>query len=291
MRPLALILAVLFIVPQAQAQIDWNTEEEDAQQQEREPQQGEVPLSHLGMSYALNIGVYFANPATANYYNGSPNGPNSIMNLYNNPNTYAEIRDQYNGNDWYLDGNSLPLDMRYDRPMMFGVNLQYFWTETMGVFLDFNTAQLVSGGYVAVQVEDFTGPVMEQRIELEEIWGEESRVHADLGFAYVVKNSSAVQPFVSAGIDFLYTEVKTNKVKFGNRTYTIFNQGLNENVNMPQGGMGLGWMFTPGVKLRLNAAFSADIGWNVYNTQVRLGDYKERNMNSALYLRLVYYDF
>ncbi len=290
MKQWVLLLTVFLIVPQAQAQIDWNTEEEDAAQG-RDPQQEGIPLSHTGMSYAINIGVYFANDVTANYYNGSPNGPNSILRLYNNPITYAEIRDQYNGNDWYLDGNSLPLDMRYDTPMLFGINLQYFWNEDLGAFLDFNTAQLVSGGFVAVQVEDLTGPVMEQRIELEEIWGEESRVHVDLGLTYVLKNSSAFQPFISAGIDFLYTEVKTNKVKFGNRTYSILNQGFNGNVNMPQGGMGVGWMFAPGLKLRLNASFSADIGWNFYNTQVRVGDYAERNMNSAAFLRLVYYDF
>lgn len=290
MKQWVLLLAVFLIVPQAQAQIDWNTEEEDAAQG-RDPQQEEIPLYHTGMSYAINIGVYFANDVTANYYNGNPNGPNSILRLYNNPNTYAEIRDQYNGNDWYLDGNSLPLDMRYDTPMLFGVNFQYFWNEDFGAFLDFNTAQLVSGGFVAVQVEDLTGPVMEQSIELEEIWGEESRVHVDLGLTYVMKNSSAFQPFISAGIDFLYTEVKTNKVKFGNRTYSILNQGFNGNVNEPQGGMGVGWMFAPGLKLRLNASFSADIGWNFYNTQVRVGDYAERNMNSAAFLRLVYYDF
>ncbi len=290
MRVILLFAALLFLVPQAPGQTDRNRAEKDAAA-DRNPQQEEIPRSHLGMSYALNIGVYFANNSTANYYNGYPNGANSILQLYRNPNTYAQIRDQYGGNDWYLDGNNLPFDMSYSRPMLFGANFQYFWKEKLGVFLDFNTAQLISGGYVTVQVEDLTGPVMEQRIELEEIWGEEGRIHVNLGLTYIIRNKSLFQPFISAGIDFLHTEVKSNKVKFGNRTYSILNQGLNGFVNQPQGGMGWGWMFTPGFKLWLNASFSVDVGWTFCNTQVRLGDYRERNMNSAAFLRLVYYDF
>lgn len=284
MKKLLLLFGLLCFGITSSAQIDWNTEEEDAQQETQE-----IPLSHLGMSYAINIGIYLANDVTANYYNGDPNGANSIMWLYTNPNTYAEIRDEFNGNNWTFA--DLSESMRYDTPMMFGVNLQYFWREDLGVFLDFNTAQLISGGYVTLQVDQASGGATQENFVLAEIWGEESRVHVNLGLTYVLKNETPIQPFISGGIDFLYTEVETNKVKIESRTYTILNNGINGQVNLNQGGMGVGWMVAPGLKFRLNASFSADIGWNLYNTQVRVGDYTERNWNSAPFLRLVYYDF
>ena len=279
------LFVLLCIGLHSSAQIDWNTEEEDAQQQNQE----EIPLSHLGMSYAINIGIYFANDATANYYNGDPNGANSIMRLQNNPDINGEIRDLYNGNPWTF--REIPLDMRYDMTMMFGVNLQYFWKEELGVFLDFNTAQLVAGGFVTTEVAEATGGATEPVLYLEEIWGEESRVHVDVGLTYVLKNDGPIQPFISAGVDFLYTDVETNIVRIQGRQYTIMNNGINGFVNENQGGMGIGGMIAPGLKFRLNASFSADIGWNLYNTQVRVGNYEERNWNSAPFLRLVYYDF
>lgn len=233
-----------------------------------------------GFYLGANIGLYFANKNTAQYYNGA--GVNGVDSVINHSYNYPQIREKLNY-DFRLA--ELPTKMRYNPSLLFGLNARYS-IKNFGIFANFNITKLKTKDIFTIEVLDPANTLSEKIYRQETISGSEQRAIIDLGFNYIFKSKGIVRPFIELGVNINDTKFLDNKISIEGLDFNIVNYYYSY-YHLEQGGIGIGAFAGLGAEMTFSEFITIDPRINLYYTKINLGDYDEYKLNSAFYFRII----
>ncbi len=142
---------------------------------------------------AIQTGLYFANSASANYYNGTVEDQNGFLvidNIFNNPNNRRDIREVLGLSDSQLDGSHLEFNynMSYDIGYTVGFQSYFGISKRMWILLDINFVQMNTSSVITLNVPDANLP--NSNIIKIPVYGQEQRFIVDLGAHWILSHFS-----------------------------------------------------------------------------------------------------
>jgi hypothetical protein len=301
-----------------------------AQNQGRPPQFTEAERNWseynlTGWRFGINIGMYFANNFSAQYYSGEPFNENNISYVLNNKYWYEEIQQELNSNrvyntfDWLppADYSSAfaawksqydiqpgdkawwiyyPLEMKYDAAISPGFYAKYNFNNTTGVFLQSNYVELKTSGAFQLVIDTVTY-TSEPGFRTGFIRGKERRSTIDIGISKFYRTGEFTSIFIETGLHMNSTKVLESRIQIGKREYNIVDRyssgGFVPNSNnyeydIYQGGIGFGIFLNGGLKFILNEQVSIDPGFSVYYKNLNLEGYADFKPDIYGYVRLIF---
>lgn len=239
-----------------------------------------------GLFFGANIGVYFANKNTANYYNGS--GENNLRYVldytpYNQ--NYTQIKQVLNGYDFVYDSTSLPQNMKYEPAFLMGFAAKYHFSNKSALCFEFNSAKLKTADKFTLILPDSL-PSLGDPTVICDIFGSETRFDMNVSWHQVFGNHKLFNPYIEVGFNLNNTEIKKNEIKIRSLTYSIMNPYMQINNKKP-GGVGYGFMLGAGYQLNFNEKFAFDIGFNLGLKKINVGENEDFRPNTIFYIRLI----
>ena len=284
-----LLYAFLFIIIIAQAQV---TEENNGAEDK-----------FVGMEAGLNVGVYFGNKNTANFYNGAGNedGMNSADKIIYNVdyrNMINEVLEQ-NGFRYLLGDTSTyhaeyPTNMTYLPAIYAGLTGRYWLSKSIGISVSMNYSKLVTkDNFVIYNDIEMPPSNKEDQYILSSIMGEEDRINIDIGMINKFALSDRINFIIETGFNLNNTVVRMNKIEIYGLVLDIKYKGPYDYIpggNTPQyefrqGGIGYGAYTTPGLQFNFNDNISVDLVSQFYYTYIELEHYSNWGFQWAPYIR------
>jgi hypothetical protein len=247
-----------------------------------QPPKPDSDVPTLRLVYGINLGAYFANPSTANYYNGS--GEHSIEEALNR--IYNRDRLISNVDEIIADFQigELPENMRYDPKMQIGFFGGLSFSNTFAVIGEFNYTKLTLADKFTLYTDKFTSTSEPYRL-LSNIYGTEERIELRLGFQYTLITASYIYPYIETGINITDTKVIENRVNISGMDFNI-REIRTEFYNVRDYGMGFGIYTGLGINMEVSDNFSFRLGGSVSMSKINLGNNKDIRPLYTLYVRL-----
>lgn len=239
----------------------------------------------LRYSYGINLGGYFANPATANYYNGS--GRNNLEAAITRQHTYNRIRESL-GYDFELPGEPhqyLPQNMRYNASMLVGVfgNLHFNRTSLL---VDFNYVSLRLQDQFMLRVLTGEPGLIGHDLRRFNIEGTEERMDIKVGLQQLFPlEDRQVHPYIEAGFNMINTRVKGNRVEIAGISYSILNL-TDARYGFRDDGISFGVYGGGGLRMDVGESYAVVLGGLVNYANINLGDYNSFNLHYSIFIRL-----
>lgn len=277
-----------------------------------------------GWRFGINMGMYFANKGSAQYYSGLPQNENNIAWVLNNKYWYQEIRQELNSRDilkntsehpeWngaYSEWKAIynvpsgdtsqwwiyyPENMKYDAAISPGFYVKFNFNNTTGVFIQSNYVKLRTSGVFQMTIDSITG-FSEPALRPGYIRSEEERINIDIGISKFYRTGQVTSVFIETGFHMNSTQVLENRIQIGNKEYSIINTYLNQNYvpnsnlteySIYQGGMGFGIFVNGGLKFILTESISIDPGVQFYWKKINLTGYEDFGMSYYTYIRMIF---
>jgi len=242
----------------------------------------EPPEPTLKLVYGINIGAYFANPSTANYYNGS--GEHSVevaLNRYYNRDRLISNVDEIIA-DFQI--GELPENMRYDPKMQIGFFGGLSFSNAFAVIGEFNYTKLTLADKFTLYTDKFTSTSEPYRL-LSHIYGTEERIELRLGFQYTLMTTSYVHPYIETGLNITDTKVIENRVNISGIEFNI-REIRTDYYNVRDYGIGFGMYTGIGINMEISENFSFRFGGSVSMSKINLGDNNNIRPLYTIYARL-----
>lgn len=240
----------------------------------------------IWFEYGMNMGFYFANPSTANYYNGSGGGSGgrrSLEQVLNSTLNYNRIRQDL-GYDFSL--HALPMDMRYSPSIMLGFFGSLHFGARSALVADFNYTKLRVEDQYTLQLDRYSS-IGGDNIERFTITGSEERVDLRLGYQHTfLSKDSYIHPYLEAGFSLTDTKVKEIRTWIGSSTYSLFHASTTQYTLERDFGMGAGGYAGVGLKMDVNENFRLTVGYASLYTRINLGENKESRFQHSIFVRL-----
>lgn len=259
-----------------------------------------------GFDFYIGGGMFIANKYNANYYNGREENECNLHYLFDNQYWYRdifqEVVKQYpyvtlNDSIYYKE-YGLPSQMHYKLKTGIGLGLRYKFADGWALSLSYTFARLTARdqfllNYTSVAGNEKDNPVMY-------LYAREDRSLFDLSFSYLFHFHRVIRPFVEAGIQFNFVNVKEFKTYIGDLGLSLLNPyvgasyvpGAQINTyNIKYGGPGFGFSAAAGVKFVFNKIFSLDPTFYVSVSKLGLPGYRRFAVSYCIMLRLVMSDF
>ncbi len=221
----------------------------------REPSKGEGDSIGSRISFGIDLGAYFANGATAAYYNGK--GLNSVQELIDIPSVRRRIERSLGDRDFRLGRESLPQDMTYDVATAVGFHVRWAMKERMALTADIAFTSLKLSDRFTLLVDDpnEVKPVPEPQT----ISGKERRFTADLAFQYPFSDGPIV-PYGELISGVAGAQLVQNRIRVEGQGYSIKDRGRDRrtrnqsprNAISPSMGLGLGSYIDAGSSFTLD---------------------------------------
>lgn len=245
----------------------------------------------IRLDYGLNLGSYFANKFTANYYNGT--GAYSSVgrqgrleqiigkqNRYN----YERLRQQI-GYDFILPDDYYPMAMRYNPAMMVGLFAVVSFSPNIALLAESNLSRLRIQDQFTIELERFSS-IQGDNIERHSISGTEERVDIRIGLQYtMLSRNSGIHPFLEGGAQFTDTKVKSNSISIGGSTLSLSVPGSSQYSPERDYGIGLGGFLSLGIKMEVTEQFQFSLGYSGHYSNINLGTFDEYRLQQSLFLR------
>ncbi len=250
-----------------------------------------------GLVFGFNMGMLKANGHSALYYSGSDKNENNIKYIISNPYYYNEIKHQLNEREFTL--YTVPTTMSYDASIMVGFHARYNFTNTFGVFIQFNFSKLNTTGQFALSI-DSTTFTSQPALNYFAIYGQEQRSYIDIGIQKQWFLGKLSNFYVEGGLNFTNVLVKKSGIIINNLEYSIVNvygsQQYTPNMSMQpydirQGGIGFGFFGGAGICLNFNEKVSLEPGIHVFYQSINLTGYDQYRINYSIFMRLILRDF
>ncbi len=246
----------------------------------REQNDEDTEVRAIRYTYGINVGSYFANDGTANYYNGS--GRHSLESAINRQHNYNRIRESI-GYDFEL--HALPMDMAYNPAMMVGVFGTLMVGERTGIHGEFNYTRLRTEDYFSLKL-DRPSFIEGDNIYLYPLRGSEERSEIRLGLQHTAETEgSSVHPFFETGLSLINTRVRENSARIGNSSYSIRNIS-DTYYDFRDDGIGYGGYASLGLRLDIGDSYALSIGAGSSFININLGDYDGFYLNYSLFARI-----
>lgn len=251
-----------------------------AYQLQSEHDQEDEELRSIRYTYGLNIGAYFANDGTANYYNGS--GHHNLEASINRQHNYNRIRESL-GYDFSL--HALPQDMGYSPAMMIGVFGTIYMGERTGVLGEFNYTRLEAEDYFSLEL-DRPSFIEGDNVYLFPLKGTEERSEIRLGIQHTAEAIGAsTHPFFEAGLSFINTRVRENSARIKGRSYNVRNIS-DTYYDFRDDGIGYGAFATLGLRLDIGENYAMALGANSSFVNITLGENDSFYPNYSIFTRI-----
>jgi len=283
--PLLLAIAVVFTAFPSHGQ-------NNRDGQDRQDDRGavdEMPGRGLRLDYGLNLGGYFADKSTANYYNGSGDfsktRTQSTLERILNPSftyNYARIRESI-GYDFTLHG--WPTDMRYSPAMMIGLYATISLGRAMAFIAESNYSKLKAEDQFTLKLARFSS-IEGDNIQRYLISGSEERVDIRLGLQYMFMGSSYVNPFLEAGVVATDTKVKAYFARIEQQTYSLHMVGTSQYYPERDYGIGLGAFGSLGLSMDVSEDFRFSFGYSGHYNRINLGNNEDFGLQHSIFIRL-----
>ncbi|MBI9033102.1 MAG: hypothetical protein JEZ03_01395 [Bacteroidales bacterium] len=239
--------------------------------------------------YGGFAGVFFANNATAMFYNGA--GDNSVSRILLVP----EIRDniEVELNRTYELGE-MPKKMKYNPSNCLGFYGSYFLNEKNAINVDIGFTRLKSSSVFRLDYTNLPPDhLTDDTYFMGEIYGEEKRYLIDFGYQHFWAVGNKIDFYAEAGITFSNVEVIASKIKIGNLEYNIKTNYTNPNAiqqygDVKQGQVGMGAYAVAGLEYQFNPSISIEPVLKVYYSQNRLPDFDEMYFHFAPSIRIAF---
>jgi hypothetical protein len=270
--------------------------------QDDEEEEEDSDKEYRGLSIGINLGGYFANKKTAEFYNGT-----CAVGLLDRPDdircytiderldpslflqTYQQITNEFNATGFEVPYDSYPLNMRYSPAFNIGLQLKYNTSKYSAFLFNFNTMKLKS---VDVFTLRFVGtsvqPNAQQDIRTFEISGSEQRFEANLGYRQGWEVNQMTNFFFQFGGCMLGTKVDKNQLRIGKNTYDLFVGAANPAQlttlqNNPTG-VGFGGYWSAGFEFFIKERYTFDISYGMSRDKVIMFSYEKNVWNKWLNL-------
>lgn len=281
---LAMIIFILGSSEQLNAQNDLNLLLQDELEEEFPERSGFV--------FGLNFGAYFANKASANFYNGS-----CAFQLTDNQAQCTTIEDRlYLGtteqqvqNDLQIQSFTIPRDasptnMRYNPGLLVGFRFGYRFNTANAIMVDVNYANLKAADKftLVTNLAPDNGQGTED-IRVFNIIGEEDRLNIGLGYRTALVINETTNWYFGAGGHMTSVRLNENFLEIEGSTYNLWVNFVGPNTfNGPVGNLtatGLGWYGETGVEAFFNEKFEANLGVRRSRDRIRMGTLDDKMAN------------
>lgn len=270
--------------PSQQVRIYENNFQDDFEEEEEETRRGVI--------FGLNFGAYFANKASANFYNG-----NCLYTLGDNVAVCNDIETRLNlgitaqqvQNDLGIQSFTIPADaspeaMRYNPGLLIGFRFGYRLNNENAFICDVNYVNLKAADKFSLTTnltpDNGQGTA---DIRLFNIIGEEDRLNLSLGYRTGLMINDNSNWFFGAGGSMVSTRLNTNYLEIEGRTYDLWVNFIGpNNFNGPNGNLtatGFGWYGETGVEAFFDERFEANVGIRFSKDKIVMGSYEEKLMN------------
>ena len=235
-----------------------------------------------GWLFGMNIGCYFANRQTANYYNVGGRINNLNYTIVTNRINYDTLRQRFRNHDFYIDTTSLPQNMKYDPAINIGFHLRKMYKNQFSVFFEMNYSKLKANDVVIVHVEAIpTDSINDKAI----ISGEEVRTDINIGISKeFVKNK--ISPFASIGVNMNNVKVSKSQVQVQGKVFDLENPTY-AIYNIKQGGIGFGVFGSIGFDAKFGNNGMVSLGWSFSYKGIKLTDYEKPLLNNIVYMQIL----
>lgn len=256
-----------------------------------------------GFEAGLNIGAYFGNKNTANFYNGAGNeeGMNSADKVINNIhylNMINEVLEQ-NGYRYPLEEGlyytEYPTDMSYQPSIYAGLTGRYWFNRKVAFAFSMNYSRLVAKDQFVIYNTnpDIPPSNKENLYVLGNIAGQEDRVNIDIGLLNSFPIHERANFIFEVGFNLNNTTVMMNKIEIYNLVLDIKYNGPGDYIpggnvqtySFKQGGIGYGAYATPGIQINFSEGISMDILAQFYYSYISLEHYSQWGLQWAPYIR------
>jgi hypothetical protein len=258
-----------------------------------------------GFSFGLNVGVYFANKKTANFYNGACYDNEFIDvnevrcysieerlgatdNIFFDQ-TYNEVVQQVgNGATGFIvPFDSYPQNMRYSPGFLVGLHIKYNFNRYSAIVFNLNTMRLRTNDKFSLQF--FGGPIpinAQNDVRLFTIQGVEQRFKLNLGYRQGWMMGDRSNFYLQAGGSMLGTQFESNQLVLSESLrYDLFLGIQNQQINVqPQQrtDIGFGGYVSTGFEFWFNSKYTMDLSFGLSRDKVILYSLEENAMNKWL---------
>lgn len=241
-----------------------------------------------GWYFGGNIGAYFANKYTANYYNGTDSTGNvgqRLMYVFQYPQNYEKIKQALGGYDFAIA--EMPVAMRYSPAAYVGFHARYLFTENDAFLIQANYSKLRVNDIftLKLQVPNYSNP--DGSYYKADIWGVEERVNIDFGYSRSFGLSENVYFAIEAGLNINSVRVKESKIKIEGMQFSVTDPYY-AYYNIVEGGLNTGAFASANIQLWLNDVLSLEPSLTCYYSKINLGENKMYKPQYALFARLIY---
>lgn len=256
-----------------------------------------------GLEAGLNVGVYFGNNKTANFYNGEDYGSesNSADRIIDNVNYLNQINDvlEQNGYRYPLEEGfyetEYPTDMHYLPAIYAGLTGRYWFNRKVALAVSMNYSRLnTKDNFVIYNTNpDIPPSNKENQYVIGTIAGQEDRVNIDIGLVNSFAIHEKMNFIFEVGFNLNNTTVIMNKIEIYGLVLDIQYKGPHDYVpggtgqqyNIRQGGIGYGAYATPGLQINFNEGVSMDILAQFYYSYIDLEHFSQWGFHWAPYVR------
>lgn len=250
-----------------------------------------------GWSFGLNFGAYYPSKYTANYYSGDSMNENNVKYILSNYFRYDEIYDALGAHDT-IQVQPFPENMHYKIALRPGLYIQYTFSKTYALVMQFNYMALKTEDVLVIEV-DHKDYLTEQDLRLLPLRGSEKRVYADVGIKRSFIKTDDLAYFFIAGLNINSTRVQKSsfyvKNEFGDDIeYDMRNTGNynpyggSQSFNPKyQGGVGFGIYGEAGASVRFGNSMVVEPSLIVHYLNINLERYKSMRPGVGFGLRFL----
>ncbi len=267
-----------------------------------------VDDEYSGFEAGLNVGAYFGNKNTANFYNGAGNedGMNSADKIINNEHYLNDINAvlEQNGYRYPLEEGlyhtEYPQNMTYQPAIYAGLTARYWLNRKIAISASMNYSKLTTKDqFVIYNDGDIPPSNKEDQYVLGNIAGQEERVNIDLGIVNCFPIHERMNFIFEVGFNINNTTVVMNKIEIYSLVLDIKYKGPGDYIpggnvqqySFRQGGIGYGAYATPGLQIKFADGISADILSQFYYSYISLEHYSNWGLHWAPYIRFNFTGF
>lgn len=241
-----------------------------------------------GLSVFANAGGFWADKATAGFYDGRPTNANTINRILHSSQYGPQIwNDLVNagrispsaiGSYEQLSIVEYPMEMYYKTSYQVGLGIKYGYASGFGWLLRFDIAKLQAAGVFNLSTANGASvPGTDQYIPCD-IMGKENRISIDLAVTRSFMLTDNVDLELDLGFSLVNAKVQDNLIRIEGRTYSILDRWNGQTpdvgtVGSPyinQGGIGYGGFSSLLIGYKVNGIGALKAGYTCNHSKIVL---------------------
>lgn len=242
-----------------------------------------------GWYFGFNIGAYFANKQTANYYNGS--GVNRITAVINPDNysygyaNYQYIYDKLGSRDFFIDTTQFPTNMKYDPSINIGFHFRKVMKDKFSIFFETDYAKLKTNGIVILSFINSPYQNVDSLTNLAPITGQEERVDINVGLSKGF-TKGLISPFVAIGLNMNNVKYIKSEIQIAGKIFNYDNPYYSQ-YKIKQGGIAFGVFMNTGLEINFGNDAMLNLVGNFNYKRINLYKNEKLLFNCTIYAQVI----